>query len=448
MMREDWIEVELGDVCDKAQKVKRKEVSPYESLIYLDISGIDNKTNQIIEHKIYTWADAPSRAQQIVKRDDILFSTVRTYLKNIAQVTKEEYNNQICSSGFTVIRGKENILSAKYAFYLSIYEGFLQLLNELQTGSSYPAVRDSDVFKQIIPLAPLPEQRAIAAKIEQLFSELDNGIANLKAAKSKLEIYRQAILKQAFEGKLTNPKNQLEDDLPENWKWVKLGEVAEAIDPQPSHRTPPVLVDGVPYVGIGDIDKNTGEFNFSKARKVSPNILKEHIERYDLKRGDFVIGKIGTIGKPFKIPEKRFYTLSANVVLIKPNQDRCIDSYLFNLCNSIVIEKQFQDGAKATTQAAFGIQKVRNLKVPLPTIEEQIQIVQEIETRLSVCDKLNESIDQSLEKAQALRQSILKKAFEGKLLSQDELQTCRQQPDWEPAAKLLEKVKKDSKTKS
>ena len=88
-----------------------------------------------------------------------------------------------------------------------------------------------------------------------------------------------------------------------------------------------------------------------------------------------------------------------------------------------------------------------NIEIPIPSLEEQIQIVQEIETRLSVCDKLNESTDQSLEKAQALRQSILKKAFEGKLLSQDELQTCRQQPDWEPAAKLLERVKKDSKTK-
>jgi len=240
-MLKDWVEVELGDVCDKARKVKRKEVSPDESLIYLDISGIDNKTNQIIEHKIYTWADAPSRAQQIVKREDILFSTVRTYLKNIAQVTREEYNNQICSSGFTVIRGKENILSAKYAFYLSIYEGFLQPLNELQTGSSYPAVRDSDVFKQIIPLAPLPEQRAIASKIEQLFSELDNGIATLKTAKSKLEIYRQAILKQAFEGNLTkdwrkkqpknhgnhvNQKNHSADNLPETWKWVKLEDLA------------------------------------------------------------------------------------------------------------------------------------------------------------------------------------------------------------------------------
>jgi type I restriction enzyme S subunit len=89
---------------------------------------------------------------------------------------------------------------------------------------------------------------------------------------------------------------------------------------------------------------------------------------------------------------------------------------------------------------------LNSIEFPIPSIEEQNQIVQEIETRLSVCDKLNEAIDQSLEKAQALRQSILKKAFEGKLLSQDEIQNCRQQPDWEPAAKLLERVKKDSKT--
>ena len=79
--------------------------------------------------------------------------------------------------------------------------------------------------------------------------------------------------------------------------------------------------------------------------------------------------------------------------------------------------------------------------IPIPPLIEQKQIVEQIEMKFSVCDKLNEAINQSLEKAQALRQSILKKAFEGKLLSQDELQNCRQQTDWEPAAKLLERVK-------
>lgn len=452
-MREDWIEVELGDVCDKAQKVKRKEVSPYESLIYLDISGIDNKTNQIIEHKIYTWADAPSRAQQIVKRDDILFSTVRTYLKNIAQVTKEEYNNQICSSGFTVIRGKENILSAKYAFYLSIYEGFLQLLNELQTGSSYPAVRDSDVFKQIIPLAPLPEQRAIAAKIEQLFSELDNGIANLKAAKSKLEIYRQAILKQAFEGKLTeqwrekqskingnyiNQKNHSIDNLPETWKWVKLGEVALKVT-DGEHITPKRTETG--YFLLSARNIQNGFLSLKNVDYIPEEEYKRITKRCNPEAGDILISCSGSIGRVCRVPPKLEFSMVRSVALIKLDWEQNSSKFFEYLFLSPLLQSQIHKSKKATAQANLFLAPIKNLLVISCSLEEQNQIVQEIETRLSVCDKLNESIDQSLEKAQALRQSILKKAFEGKLLSQDELQNCRQQPDWEPAAKLLEKVK-------
>ena len=85
-----------------------------------------------------------------------------------------------------------------YSYYKKLGKGGVQI-----------NLSKDDILNAKLPLAPLPEQRAIASKIEQLFSELDNGIANLKTAKSKLEIYRQAILKQAFEGKLTNPKNKL-----------------------------------------------------------------------------------------------------------------------------------------------------------------------------------------------------------------------------------------------
>lgn len=177
-----WEIVPLGNVCLKATKVKRKEVDIEKELIYLDIGSIDNVTNRITEHKAYKWKDAPSRAQQIVQVGDILFSTVRVYLRNIAKIDNSLYENQICSSGFTVIRGYRNCCDPRYLFAITLYEGFLQPLNELQTGTSYPAVRDNDVFSQLIPLPPLPEQRAIVSKIEQLFSELDNGIYNFKLA--------------------------------------------------------------------------------------------------------------------------------------------------------------------------------------------------------------------------------------------------------------------------
>ena len=94
-----------------------------------------------------------------------------------------------------------------------------------------------------------------------------------------------------------------------------------------------------------------------------------------------------------------------------------------------------------TVRTFLSLTSLKSMLIPIPPLIEQKQIVEQIEMKFSVCDKLNEAINQSLEKAQALRQSILKKAFEGKLLSQDELQNCRQQTDWEPAAKLLERVK-------
>ncbi len=213
-IRPDWTNVKLGEICEKAVKIKRKEVIPDEEFIYLDIGGIDNQSNRIVDYKKYNWENAPSRAQQIVKVGDTLFSTVRTYLKNIAMVNNSKYENQICSSGFTVIRAINGLADSKFLFAISLSEGFLQPLNKLQTGTSYPAVRDHDVFGQIIPLPPLPEQRAIVSKIEQLFSDLDNGIDNFKKAQEQLKIYRQAVLKKAFEGELTKKWREEQTDLP------------------------------------------------------------------------------------------------------------------------------------------------------------------------------------------------------------------------------------------
>ena len=86
--------------------------------------------------------------------------------------------------------------------------------------------------------------------------------------------------------------------------------------------------------------------------------------------------------------------------------------------------------------------KLKKYPFPFTSLEEQEQIVQEIEIRLSVCDNILRNIEEGLEKAEALRQSILKKAFEGKLLNETELAACRQQPDWEPAEKLLARIQR------
>ena len=199
---EGWERKTLKELTLKVDKVKRKDVDEKEELIYLDIGGLDNNFNKIENYKTYKWKDAPSRAQQIVKINDILFSTVRTYMKNIAIVDKEIFNNQIASSGFTVLRANEQT-NFKYIFYNTISDIFLNPLNELQTGSSYPAVRDSDVFNQKISIPKLfEEQHLIVQEIESRLSVADKMEESIAQSLQQAEALRQSILKKAFSGEL------------------------------------------------------------------------------------------------------------------------------------------------------------------------------------------------------------------------------------------------------
>ena len=151
----------------------------------------------------------------------------------------------------------------------------------------------------------------------------------------------------------------------------QVGEVANSVDPQPSHRTPPVEEGGIPYVSIKDCDYKTGKIDFEGARKVSPKVLEEHMNRYTLHDGDFVVGKIGTIGNPVFVPARNDYTLSANVVLVQPNSELVSPYFLKYSFESDFVERQFAEAKNSTSQAAFGIQKVRTVEVMNPDLDVQ-----------------------------------------------------------------------------
>lgn len=306
--------------------------------------------------------------------------------------------------GSTLVKLNFPNMYNNYAYYF-LQSKYLDI-NTRAKGVGIPHVDPNILWNYDLLIPPLPTQYLIVTKIEELFSELDKGIENLRLAQQQLKTYRQAVLKWAFEGRLTANKGK--------WQHARLGDVANAIDPQPSHRTPPIVQNGVPFVSIKDFDSELDKIDFTNARKVSQDVLNEHLDRYRLADGDFVIGKIGTIGKPVRIVLPQNYCLSANIVLLQPRKIN--STYLYYFFQSSLIEKAFVAGTKSTTQAAFGIQKVRELRIELPPIEEQHLIFQAIESRFSVADKMEESIAQSLEQAEALRQSILKMAFEGRLV--------------------------------
>lgn len=287
-------------------------------------------------------------------------------------------------------------LVSKYLYYFCCYFNF----KALDKSTTIPSLAKRDLENVEMPIPPLDEQSRIVARIEELFSELDKAVDTLRTTKEQLEVYRQAVLKDAF------------SCLPET---VEMDKIADMIDPQPSHRTPPEYKNGIPYIGIGDIDYQNKKINFEDARKVSPEVLDEHLRRYTIHKGDFVMGKIGTIGKPYKIPDEQNYALSANVILIQPNKEKIYPEFLFWQFSSSLVTKQLTLGAKATSQPAFGIKKARLLSIKICELEKQFKIIKRLEAEMSCCDNIEKTVDIALTQADAMRQSILKQAFEGKL---------------------------------
>ena len=193
----------------------------------------------------------------------------------------------------------------------------------------------------------------------------------------------------------------------DRWPVCEVGDVADTIDPQPSHRTPPISADGIPYIGIAECNYKTRLIDFEKARKVGQNVLQEHLERYKLDEGDFIIGKIGTIGKPFFVPAEQTYTLSANTVLIKPRKGQVVPQFLFAVFQSEYMDRIIDAEKKSTSQPAFGIQKVRKIDIPMPPIELQEQFAAFVEQT----DKSKLAIQQSLNKLELLKKSLMQEYF-------------------------------------
>lgn len=202
--KDKWERVRLGDVCEKVTNVDiRKQSGTFN---YIDIGSIDSNLKRVLEVQVLDWQNASSRARQIVKQGDTLFSTVRINLEKIAFLDKE-FSNAIASTGFTVIRANRKAI-ANFLFYSIISPELIDKLCKLQKGTAYPAVTDKIVFDQEILLPPLEEQRQIAT----LFQSLENAIEqvesqekNLKALQKKLS--SSLISRNPIFGNLLTDKN-------------------------------------------------------------------------------------------------------------------------------------------------------------------------------------------------------------------------------------------------
>ncbi|MCZ8089226.1 restriction endonuclease subunit S [Flavobacterium sp.] len=284
-------------------------------------------------------------------------------------------------------------------------------LEDYSKATTVPSVRKSEIEEIPFPLPPLETQQAIVSKIEELFSELDKGIEDLKTAQQQLKTYRQSVLKWAFEGKLTN-ENVKDGELPKGWEWTNVKDISSLLG-DGLHGTPKYDTNGE-YYFINGNNLNDGKIEIKENTK---KVSKEEFEKYKKQLNDktIFVSINGSLGyTAFYNNEPVILGKSACYFNVKEGIDKHYIRYIFT---SQRFTNYSTTVATGSTIKNVSLKSMREFEIPLPpTLEEQNQIVQEIESRLSVADKMEESIAQSLQQAEALRQSILKKAFSGELV--------------------------------
>lgn len=377
----------------------------------------------------------------------------------------------------------ENKISNQFLYYL-LYDLKRKILKEAY-GGAQPNISSKKIEAMEVKIPPLPIQNRIVEKIEELFSDLDHGVENLKKAQQQLKIYRQAVLKDAFEGKFTREWREQQEDLPtpeelleqikaerkahrqrELAEWEKEVEQWEK-DGKPGRkpRKPrkPVDYEEITYeesihfesiadcwaiVRLGQISdskgghafkskkfKDSGKYQVLRIGNIRPNKIRydespvylnevddKTLNKALLQKGDVVITLTGT-------RKKRDYGYAAiitdNNLLLNQRIAylrfyRTIDPKFFlYFAQTRVFQNQFFSNETGNVgQGNVSMSAVTESVLPAPSLSEQKQVIEEIESRFSIIDQLEQTIKENLQKAEALRQSILKKAFSGELVEE------------------------------
>jgi len=332
---------------------------------------------------------------------------------------------KVKSSAMKILHPKDEFINIKFVFY---YMQTVRIKSE-----THKRYWISEYSKLPIPLPSFSEQQQIVSKIEELFSELDKGKQQLETVKQQLKTYRQAVLKWAFEGKFTSvnestagtsrdlsrSNNNLKS-LPEGWKWVNINDLVlknkYSLKAGPfgsSIKKENYVKTGYKIYGQEQVisgDPFFGDYYISKQKF-------EELKSNEVKPSDILISLVGTVGKVLILPENcQPGIINPRLIKITLNRDIYLPKFFKYYFESSTVKSYYKNKAQGTTMDVLNLGIIKTIRFPFPSIKEQQIIVTEIETRLSVCDKMEETIENSLRQVESLRQSILKQAFEGKLV--------------------------------
>ena len=200
-MKAGWVTKTLGELLEKTETTNPTN-EPEVEFRYVDVSSVSNLTFSVEAVQLLKGKDAPSRARKMIRKNDVLFATIRPTLQRIA-IVPEELDQQVCSTGYFVLRAKPEI-DHRFLFYSLFTASFMGQMESLQKGASYPAVTDGEVKMQNLSYPPLPEQQRIVAILDEAFEAIAaaraNAVQNRQNARALFESYLQSVFSQRGEG--------------------------------------------------------------------------------------------------------------------------------------------------------------------------------------------------------------------------------------------------------
>ena len=326
--------------------------------------------------------------------------------------TATQYVNfpfKVKSSAMKILHINTELVLPKYIFYRMQTIQFDHSTHKRYWIQQYSRIK--------ISIPPLPEQERIVARIEELFSQLDAGVETLKKTKAQLAVYRQAVLKEAFEGRLTHQYRE-ENCLP---GWRTIGIIQAVVQRKNAIKAGPFgsalkkecyVPHGYKVYGQEQVisgDENMGDYyiNEEKYQELISCSISAH---------DVLISLVGTVGKVLVLSDNCLPGI-INPRLIKVTLDEkiMIPSFFKYYFESAYLKSLYKEKAHGATMDVLNMGMIKELPFPICDIKEQVQVIAEIESRLSVCDSIEQTVDAALLQAEAMRQSILKKAFEGEV---------------------------------
>ena len=330
--------------------------------------------------------------------------------------------------GSTLMRLNFPSMENQYAYYFLLSK--YQEINTRAKGSGTPHVDPDLLWNYDFPIPPYDEQKLIVTKIEELFAELDSGIASLKTAQEQLKVYRQSLLKHAFEGKLT--AKWREENAADAWCTEKLGDLII------------FLTSGSRgwakyYSDSGDIFIRAQNLKFDRLDLVDKAYVslpdKTEGKRTQVQFGDLLITITGANVTKTGMVDRDIGTayVSQHVALCRPSERGYSEFLYWFLIAEAAGRRQLSKFAYGAGKPGLNLDNIRSVEINLPSLEEQLIIVEKIKELLSIEENLSQSLEEQLQRSELMRQSILKKAFSGQLVPQD--------PSDESASELLARIK-------